>query len=162
MTLTAMPHTLNRTVVIGATPDIVFSFFTDDGRWAAWWGKGSTIDARPGGTVYIRHPNGVEAGGEVVDVAPPDRIVFTYGFVSGTPMPSGTSRVTIRLAPHQEGTELTLVHEFADASPRDHHVQGWRYQLSLFANIVADQVHAGAAQAVDRWLQVWSIADEAE
>lgn len=159
MTVAAMPHSLNRTIVIGAPPPTVFAFFTDSARWAAWWGAGSTIDARPGGAVYIRHPNGIEAGGEVVDVERPKRIVFTYGFMSGNPIPPGSSRVTIELAPHPDGTRLTLVHDFTEPGPRDHHVQGWRYQLSLFANIVSDEAQAGAAEAIDRWLEAWSITD---
>lgn len=163
MTITAaLPHTLERTVTIGAPPATVFRFFTDDARWAAWWGAGSTIDARPGGRVYICHPGGVEASGEVVEVAPPERIVFTYGFNNGKPMPPGASRVTIHLARHPEGTQLTLAHDFADAGPRDHHVQGWRYQLSVFANVVADEVNAGAAKAADGWFAAWSITDAAE
>ena len=31
------------------------------------------------------------------------------------------------------GTRVRLSHAFADPAVRDHHVQGWRYQLSLFA-----------------------------
>lgn len=159
---TALPHVLDRTITIGAPPLTVFRYFTDDARWAAWWGAGSTIDARPGGKVYIRHPNGVEASGEVVEVAPPDRIVFTYGFNNGELIPVGGSRVTIRLSPLGAGTRLTLAHEFSDEIPRDHHVQGWRFQLSLFANVVANEVQAHAAAAVDAWFAVWSITDAAE
>src|SRR5262249_50376927 len=73
------PFCLERTVVIGARPATVFRFFTDSERWASWWGAGSTIEARPGGRLFIRHPNGVESAGEVLEVAPPERIVFTYG-----------------------------------------------------------------------------------
>ena len=39
---------LDRTVVIRARPETVFGFFTDSGRWAAWWGAGSTIDPQAG------------------------------------------------------------------------------------------------------------------
>jgi uncharacterized protein YndB with AHSA1/START domain len=162
MTAAALTHSLDRTVVIGAPPAIVFRFFTDSTRWAAWWGAGSTIDARPGGVVFIRHPNGIEAGGEVIEIAPPDRIVFTYGFQSGKPMPIGASTVSIRLAAHPDGTQLTLTHHFAETAARDLHIQGWRYQLSLFANIVADEVQAAAADAIDRWFAAWSMADAAE
>jgi uncharacterized protein YndB with AHSA1/START domain len=157
-----LSHVLDRTVTIGAPPQTVFRYFTNDDRWAAWWGKGSTIDARPGGPIYIRLPDGTEVSGEVVEVAPPDRIVFTYGFNNGKPIPPGGSRVTIRLAPTVEGTRLTLVHEFAEAIARDEHVQGWRFQLSLFANIVADEVSASAAPAVDAWFGAWAITDAAE
>ena len=128
---------LDRTIVIRARPATVFEFFTSTPDWAAWWGAGSTIDARPGGQLLIRHPNGVEVTGEVIDVRAPERIVFTYGYASGKPIPPGGSQVTIRLDGHPAGTLLQLTHEFSDAGARDHHVQGWRFQLSLFANAVA-------------------------
>jgi uncharacterized protein YndB with AHSA1/START domain len=154
-----LPFRLDRRLVIQAPPSTVFRFFTDPARWAAWWGAGSTIDARPGGAMRIVYPNGVEVSGEVVDVAAPDRIVFTYGYASGTPIPPGGSQVTIRLEPYGGGTRLTLVHEFDDEGVRDHHVQGWRYQLSLFSNVVADEVNAGAAGTVDAWFDAWVEAD---
>jgi uncharacterized protein YndB with AHSA1/START domain len=159
--MSVLPHRLDRTIVIGARPATVFRFFTDSRRWAAWWGEGSTIDARPGGRVFIRHPGGVESLGEVVEVAPPEQIVFTYGFASGKPIPAGASRVTIRLAPHPRGTQLSLVHEFAEAAPRDEHVQGWRYQLAVFANVVANEVHSDATEKVDGWFRAWSAPTNA-
>src|SRR2546430_7530896 len=154
-----LPYHLDRTVVIKAKPETVFRFFTDSARWANWWGAGSTIDAKPGGKVYIRHPGGVESLGEVLEVRPPERVVFTYGFASGTPIPPGSSRVTIRLEPDPAGTRLHLLHEFAEAAVRDEHIQGWRYQLSLFANVVADEVHAGAPAAIDAWFEAWAEPD---
>lgn len=157
-----LPHGLDRTVVIQAAPETVFRYFTDSDRWAAWWGAGSSIDARPGGRMVIRHPNGVEASGEVVAVDRPSRIVFTYGYASGTPVAPGASRVTITLEPSGLGTRLRLVHDFADPVARDEHVQGWRFQLSLFANIVADEVFAGGAQLVDAWFDAWRIVDDGE
>jgi uncharacterized protein YndB with AHSA1/START domain len=154
-----LPHKLDRTVVIHASRQIVFRYFTDDQRWAAWWGAGSTIEPRPGGRVVIRYPGGVEATGEVVEVADPDRLVFTYGYTSGKPIPAGSSRVTIRLAEAPRGTRLDLVHELPDAAVRDEHVQGWRYQLSVFANLVADDVHRDADSITAKWFEAWSETD---
>ena len=155
-----LPYQLDRTVVIRATPETVFRFFTDSARWAKWWGPGSTIDAAPGGKVYIRHQNGIESSGEVLEARSPERIVFTYGFVSGKPMPPGASRVTIRLEPDAAGTRLHLLHEFAEAGPRDEHVQGWRFQLSLFGNAVANEAYENAQNTVDAWFAAWQVADE--
>lgn len=155
-----LPYRLDRSVVIHATPETVFRFFTDGARWASWWGADSTIDAKPGGRVYIRHPNGVETLGEVLEVRHGERIVFTYGFATGKPIPPGSSRVTIRLEPDESGTRLHLLHEFAEAGPRDEHVQGWRFQLSQFSNVVANVVFADAASAVDAWFAAWLIADD--
>jgi uncharacterized protein YndB with AHSA1/START domain len=159
---TTLTHALDRTVTIRATPDVVFRFFTDSARWASWWGAGSSIDPQPGGAVFIRYPNGVEVSGEVVEIDSPRRLVFTYGYASRAPIPPGGSRVTITLEAHARGTRLHLTHEFEDAAVRDHHVQGWRYQLALFANIVADEVNARAGDTVDAWFGAWAIESDDE
>lgn len=157
--MTALSYTLERTVLVRAPRATVFRYFNDSERWAAWWGPGSTIEPRPGGAVYIRHPNGVEASGVVLEIAEPSRLQYTIGFNSGQPIPPGASRVTIDLAEHPAGTELTLRHEFAESTVRDHHIQGWRYQLAVFANVVADLQFAGGAAIADDWFAAWSEPD---
>jgi len=159
--MTPQPHRLDRTVTIHASRETVFRFFTDSPRWASWWGAGSTIDPAPGGQVLIRHPGGVEVTGKIVEIAPPQRIVFTYGNASGSPIPPGGSTVTIELERQGTGTRLHLIHTFADATQRDHFVQGWRYQLAVFGNIVSDEANAGAAARVDDWFRGWSEPDAA-
>jgi uncharacterized protein YndB with AHSA1/START domain len=161
MNAKSLPHSLDRTVVIRARRETVFRHFTDSSRWAAWWGAGSMIDPEVGGKVFVRHPNAVEAGGEVVEIAPPAKIVFTYGFASGKPIGIGESLVTVTLADDPEGTRLQLTHDFADAAARDHHIQGWRYQLSVFANVVANEVNAAANERIDAWFAAWSEPDAA-
>lgn len=156
-----LAHTLERAVTIQAGPETVFRYFQDSERFARWWGAGSAIDPRPGGRVYIRHPNGVETVGEIVEIDPPRRVVFTYGYASGNPIPPGASLVTITLGPDPAGTRLHLRHDFADASARDQHMQGWRFQLSVFGNVVADENFANAAAIVDRWFAAWADPDAA-
>ncbi|MGH7677657.1 MAG: SRPBCC family protein [Gemmatimonadaceae bacterium] len=158
-TTTPLPLRLDRTVSIQAMPDVVFRFFQDSERWARWWGAGSTIEPKAGGDVYIRHPGGVESRGKVLEIDPPRRLVFTYGFSTGKPIPDGSSRVTIVLEPQPKGTRLRLTHELSDEATRDEHVQGWRFQLSLFANIVADEANANAARYVDLWFEAWAEPD---
>jgi uncharacterized protein YndB with AHSA1/START domain len=157
----ALEHVLERTVLIRAKRETVFRYFTDSERFAAWWGAGSTIDARPGGPLRIRYPNGVLASGEVVEVAPPERIVFTYGYEDpAKPMRPGGSRVVVTLQERKDGTLLHLRHELPDAAARDQHVQGWRYQLAVFANVVTRETSVGLAQAVDAFFAAWSEKDE--
>ena len=154
--MSQLPHLLERTLVIRARRETVFSFFTDSALWAAWWGAGSEIDARTAGRMSIRHPNGMEAFGQVVEVAPPSRIVFTYATPTGQP---AESLVTVRLEEHEDGTALHLSHAFVTASDRDAHVPGWRFHLSMFANRVSDTVNAGVADVVDRWFAAWNELD---
>jgi len=157
--MTDLPHQLDRTIVIRASRETVFRFFTDPRLWAAWWGAGSTIGTRPGERVLIRYPNGVEASGELVEVTPPERLVFTYGYVSGDPIPVGASRATITLEREGANTRLRLTHAFADPAVRDRHIQGWRYQLAVFANAVSDEVNRDASVQVDAWFAAWAETD---
>jgi len=159
MTDPTLPHTLDRSILIHAPRTTVFSFVTDSERWAKWWGTGSSIDPVVGGQVYIRHPNGIEAGGRILEIDAPMRVVFSYGFASGVPMPLGASRVTMAFEEEAGGTRVRLHHEFAEPAVRDEHVQGWRYQLSLFANVVTGLVHASAAGKVDIWFAAWAETD---
>jgi uncharacterized protein YndB with AHSA1/START domain len=152
-----LPESLERRVSICARRETVFRYFTDPARFARWWGEGSSIEARPGGGVLIRNPNGVVVRGEVVEIEPPRRIVFTYGY--GAAGPAEQSLVTITLEENERGTELSLHHAFSSARIRDHHVQGWRYQLALFSKVVAEEAHAGAAERVDEFLRAWGEPD---
>jgi uncharacterized protein YndB with AHSA1/START domain len=160
--MSALDHVLDRTVTIAARRETVFRYFTDSERFAAWWGAGSRIEPRAGGAVHIRYPNAVIAGGEVVEITPVERVVFTYGFESGQPIPIGASRVTITLEETARGTVVRLKHELPSAEVRDEHVQGWRYQLAVFANVVAKEVHAGAGALADRFFAIWGEADAAK
>lgn len=152
---------LEHEIVIRAPRSSVFRFFTDTARFASWMGAGSAIDARAGGAVRIVYPGGTVALGEVLELEKNERIVFSYGYESGQPIAPGGSRVTVTLRDHAHGTSLQLRHEVADAATRDMHVQGWRFQMALFANAVANEVHAGVAALADRWFAGWNEPDEA-
>jgi uncharacterized protein YndB with AHSA1/START domain len=160
--MTGLDHALERSVTIVARRETVFRYFTDTGRFAAWWGEGSSIEPRPGGAVRIRFPNGIVAGGQVLEIEPVERIVFTYGFESGQPIAIGASRVSVRLEETPRGTLVRLRHELPTAAARDEHVQGWRYQLALFANVVAKEEHQAIGDRVDRFFAVWTEPEAAK
>ncbi len=161
--MSELPFVVERSILIGAPPEIVFRFFTDPVRFAAWWGAGSDIQCRPGGRVHIVNPGGVVATGEVLEVDPPRRLVFNYGYEGeGRPIAPGASRVTIDLHEESAGTRLHLRHDVPTAAARDEHVQGWRFQLSLFANLVSREVQAHAAERIDDFFEAWSESDGAK
>jgi uncharacterized protein YndB with AHSA1/START domain len=159
MTLTAHPleKTVERTILILAPRDTVFRYFTDPGRFAAWWGAGSTIEGRVGGRLQIRYPNGETASGEVLEIVPDEFIAFSYGYDSpGKPISPGGSRVTVALQSRRGGTLVTLRHEVSDTKTRDAHVAGWRHQMAVFSTVVAAEQHAGLAGTLDRWFGAWN------
>jgi uncharacterized protein YndB with AHSA1/START domain len=157
-----MTFPIDRDIVICATRETVFRYFTDPERWARWWGAGSRIDPRPGGEIFIRYPEGSTAQGTVVEIAPPERIVFTYGYDRpDTPILPGASRVTITVTDAPGGTRVRLQHDVASEAIRDQHVAGWRYQMGVFGNVVMTEHDAGATATIDRYLAAWSERDDA-
>lgn len=152
-----LAFSLERTVEIRARRAIVFSFFTDSARFARWWGEGSTIEPVVGGPVRIVYPGGSVASGAVTELVPDERIAFTFGYEApGKPIPPGGSLVTITLADTPDGTRVVLRHDVTDAATRDEHVQGWIYQLAVFAKVASDVAHAGAAATIATWFAAWT------
>jgi uncharacterized protein YndB with AHSA1/START domain len=160
---TELPFCVERDVVIAARRATVYRYFTDSERWAAWWGPGSHIDPRPGGALLIRYPGGsATASGHVVELVPGERIVFTFGFdYPDAPIAPGGSRVTVTLSEVPGGIRVQLRHDVADERTRDGNAAGWRYHMAVFAHVVADDQHAGAAAIIDGYLAAWSEPDAA-
>jgi uncharacterized protein YndB with AHSA1/START domain len=156
-----LPYAVSREILIEADRETVFGFFTDSALWATWWGSGSTVEPRPGGALRIRHSNGFESVGEVLDLVAPERFAFTFSLQGERPVPAEESRVTIRLEQQADGTMLHLTHEVADPVMRDLLVQGWRFHFSLFANAVANYVNVGAPDVIDAWFALWTEPDAA-
>jgi len=158
--MTDFPHSLDRSLVICAPREVLFRYFVDSERFAAWWGAGSTIDARVGGDVRIVYPNDVVVTGTVQAIEPDRSIAFTYGYEDeGKPIPPGGSLVTIELSDHADGTLLELRHDLREPVARDQHIPGWRFQLAHFANIVTKEQHTGANAHADTWFEAWFEPD---
>ena len=117
-------------VYIAAEPETVFPYFTDPSRYALWMGAGATLEPIPGGCYRILMRDGVEAAGEFVEIDPPHRLVFTWGWTHDPALPPGTTRVIVTLQPESGGTRLVLRHYgLPDDGQRDHHRNGWQLYL---------------------------------
>lgn len=115
---------------IAAQPETVFPYFTDPGRYVQWMGRDATLQPVPGGSYRIFMQDGVEAIGEFVEIDPPRRVVFTWGWTHDPTVPPGTTRVVITLHAEQDGTRVILRHhDLPDDGQRDHHHKGWELYL---------------------------------
>ena len=115
---------------IAASPPTVFAFFTDSGRWAAWQGVGGTVTAWAGGQLRVIMPDAAAASGQFIEVVPPRRIVFTWGWEGNEiPIPPGSSTVMIELEPADNGTLLRLTHSGLPADAGELHRKGWERYL---------------------------------
>lgn len=111
---------------IRARPETVFAYLTDPARFVRWMGVDAEVDARPGGIYRVSVPQGHVARGQFVEVDPPARVVFTWGWEGHDGVPPGSTRVEITLEPDGGGTLVRLVHTGLPG-PEDVglHRQGW-------------------------------------
>jgi uncharacterized protein YndB with AHSA1/START domain len=152
---------------IAAPPAEVYRAWLDPETLCRWLAPGdlhvtrAEVDERPGGRfrIWQERDDGVPRGGfecELVELVPPERIVFRWGFVGPDRLdgPSFDSRLTISLrdAPGDR-TALTLVHEQLDAlraampEVADMVAEGWQDVLDALDEALAEQARSEAPTA---------------
>lgn len=136
---------VEREVRIAARPETVFPFFTDPDKMVQWKGRKAELDPRPGGVYRVEISDQAIARGEYVEVDPPSRVVFTWGWEGQEPgagehsVPPGSSRVEVTLERDGEGTLVRLRHLDLPEQAREIHGQGWDHYLGRL-------VRAGAGE----------------
>jgi uncharacterized protein YndB with AHSA1/START domain len=122
-------------VRIDASPETVFDFFTDPAKAVRWMGSRATLDPRPGGLYRVEMDEQWIAIGEYVEVDPPHRVVFTWGWKDDLEgMPPGSSTVEINLTPDGGATVVQLVHrDIPTPEAAENHRGGWNKFLPRLA-----------------------------
>jgi uncharacterized protein YndB with AHSA1/START domain len=152
MDATTESTSLVREIAIDASPETVWEFLVDPDKAVRWMGERATFDARPGGAWKIDVIPGNTATGEFVELDPPNRLVYTFGWeASGgeaNPVPPGSSTIEIELASDGDGTTLRFTHRDLPTSKSvESHTHGWEHYLGRLA-IAA----AGGDPGRDPWL----------
>ncbi len=123
---------VEQTVRIAAAPATVWMFWTDPARVAQWWGVAADVVPEPGGRFRVKIGDGPAMRGEFVELDPPHRLVFTFGWehrAPGEPLAPGSTRVEVTLEPDADGTLLVLRHAELPAADAGEHEKGWAYFL---------------------------------
>ena len=152
MDATTETTAVERTIAIAASPETVWEFFVDPVKLTRWMGMNADLDARPSGVYRCEVIPGHTALGEYVELDPPRRLVFTWGWEKGaegdTAVPPGSSTIEVELAPEGDGTKLRFVHrDLPSAEAAESHAHGWDHYLPRL-EIVA----AGGEPGDDPWL----------
>lgn len=124
------------TRVLDAPRELVFKMWTEPAHLARWFGcRGSTMlgfkrDLRVGGEYRIswRSAEGVDHGvcGVYREIAPPERLVFTWVRPEAENDPDYETLVSITFAEKGQKTEMTLRHAvFESTETRNLHRDGW-------------------------------------
>ncbi len=130
---TGGPSVVEREVHIDARPETVFEFFVDPAKMTRWKGRQATLDPAPGGEYRVEINDQAVAVGEYVELDPPRRVVFTWGWDGHPTVPPGTSTVEVTLTPDGDGTLLRLVHRDLPAEEVEQHAHGWDHFLPRLA-----------------------------
>ena len=110
-----------RELTIAARPETVWEFLVDPDKATRWMGIEATLDPQPGGGYRVTVLPGNVASGSFVEVDPPRRLVFTWGWEPGgstgperRPSPgrrrsrsSSSRRVTARICGSRIATSRT-------------------------------------------------------
>jgi len=141
---TEIDEPIVREIDIEATPETIFEFFVDPAKITRWLAVEADLDPRPGGVCHQLHdgerPDGAHfhMRGEFVEVDPPKRVVFTWGFTEPeVNVPVGSTTVEVTLTPEGTGTRVHLVHHDLPPSEVTSHEGGWTDMLERLAAAVA-------------------------
>jgi uncharacterized protein YndB with AHSA1/START domain len=114
---------------VEASPESVFFHFTDPALMSHWMGIDHKLDPEPGG-VFMVDINGRDVVlGEFVEVDPPHRVVFTWGWQESAEVPPGSTTVEVNLTPDGNATVIDFVHRGLPPGQLDAHAQGWAHFL---------------------------------
>jgi len=134
------PGGLGYELRIDAPPDTVWRFLVEPERIVRWMGSTATLDPRAGGAFRVDYGQGDIVAGEYIEVDPPRRVVFSWGWESAEDVTQpGGSRVEVDLEPLDGGTatRLRLRHLGLDDEGRKSHDEGWRYFLPRLVEATA-------------------------
>jgi uncharacterized protein YndB with AHSA1/START domain len=128
---------IEREIRIEASPETVFELLTEQEQYVRWKGRNARLDARPGGEFWVEINDQAKAVGEYVEVDPPRRVVFTWGWEGNDAVPPGSSTVEVTLEPDGAGTILRLLHRGLPAPAVAGHSHGWDLYLSRLVEVGA-------------------------
>jgi uncharacterized protein YndB with AHSA1/START domain len=113
-------------IAVQAPIEKVYAMFTDPEQLVRWIGIRAMLEPRPGGQFRFELMPGEFCSGRYVQLDPPTKVVFTWGWESGAlPVEPGSSTVTVRLEQQGDTTQVRLTHSGLSEAMRDHHAGGW-------------------------------------
>jgi uncharacterized protein YndB with AHSA1/START domain len=135
-TATETTTSVEREIAIAARPETVWEFLVDPDKATRWMGQAASLDPRPGGLYRVEVIPGNTARGEFVEVDPPRRLVYTWGWEDGkaSSVRPGSTTVEIELVPDGNGTKLRFVHHcLPGAESAQSHAHGWDHYFARLA-----------------------------
>src|SRR5262249_27257783 len=140
--------TVERELVIDASPETVWELLVDPGKATSWMGRQSWSEPHEGGLYRVEVIPGQIARGKFIELDPPRRLVLAWGWEGENPVSPGSSRLEFTLTPEGEGTRLHFLHSgLPSAEAAESHAHGWDHYFERLAVIAS-----GGDPGEDPWL----------
>ena len=142
-----------RELHIAASRETVWEFFVDPEKAIRWMGIEATLEPHPGGLYRVEVIPGTVARGTFVELDPPSRLVFTWGWeptASGESydVEPGASTIEVQLEEDGDGTLLRFEHrDLPTAEAAEKHGHGWDHFLPRLV-----EAASGRDPGRDPWL----------
>lgn len=121
---------IEQRVRIAASPQTVWSFWTDAQLLCEWWGCSAEVQPRPGGLFRLEtSPGGPVMRGEYIELVPHSRLVFSFGWehnAPGEPVAPGSTKVEVTLTPVGDETDVHVLHLGLPSEHVQAHAEGWQ------------------------------------
>lgn len=146
-------------VRIDADPETIFDFFTEPDKMVQWMGRDADLDPRPGGVMRCDVNSRDVAVGEFVELDPPNRLVFTWGWEGEDPITKpGSTTVEVNLEAGDDATLVRLTHTGLETpESREAHGHGWNHYMERLSTAAA-----GGDPGADPWATPEGADDEFE
>jgi uncharacterized protein YndB with AHSA1/START domain len=120
-----------REVKIAASPEEVFAYLTDPKKLQRWQAVSAQVDLRVGGEYSMVVASSHLARGSFVEIDPPRRLVYTFGWQDHDLVSPGSTKIEIDL---ERDGDYTLLHFVHSGLPSDDevalHTKGWTHYLA--------------------------------
>ena len=123
---------------IQSSAEKVWEALTQPEITALYWGRRQISDWEAGATWEHQRADGsgiADIGGNVLESAPPRRLVMTWG-AAGETSPDKISRVTFEIEPYHEIVRLTVIHEDLDDEMFAGISRGWPAVLANLKSLL--------------------------
>jgi uncharacterized protein YndB with AHSA1/START domain len=116
---------------VAAPPEVVFDYFVDPEKMQRWFGSRVQLQPRSGGPVAVDINPQARARGAYLEVEPPSRVVFSFGWEDDQNVPPGSTTVEVTLVRDGDGTHVRLVHRgLKTPEMREQHHHGWELYVA--------------------------------
>ncbi len=124
--------------VLDTNAEETFALLTEPERLRRWFAVSASVDLRVGGDYRILCVPGHAAVGQVTEIEPGKRVVYSWGWLDSDEVPPGSTTLIVELEPEGGRTRVRLTHEGLTGVWAERHFDGWNQHLDRLVKAAAE------------------------